>query len=935
MEKRKRSGLLIVTVTCLLSLLITSMGLCEDEPVKSESYEKALQLAARLSPEEKVGQLFLITFDGSEIKEESEIFKLISEYSVGGVVLKSGNENFSDSDHIIQNTYDLVSELQKIEWDTGNELGNKSSDMDYVNDYIPLFIGISQPGGSFPYDQMIGGLTSTPSQMAIGATWNTSLAKDVGELIGSELETLGFNLFFGPSLDVLDIIYSEGKENLGVRTFGGDPYWVGEMGAAYIEGIHQGSNNKIAVIVKNFPGRGSSDRLPEEEVATVRKSLEQLQLIELAPFLKVTAPNDSGVNFIADGLLSSHIRYQGFQGNIRATTKPISFDQNAMELLMDLSPLDIWRKTGGILVSDDLGSQAVNKFFNPSGVFIDARQVVRNAFLAGNDLLFMDQLRSTGDADRFVTYRKTMDLFAQKYKEDQAFSERVDASLIRILTQKFEMYDEFILEKVIPNSNKLSSLGSGVETVFEVALQAATLVNPSQKQINESLPLPPQFGEKILVFTDDQIVQQCEGCLPQDIFPVNGLQISMLNLYGPSGSGQIAKNQIISYSFDDLYDYVKSPFNRPDVEENLSKAKWVIFALREVNLKQPSSYALHDLLAEYPSALRDKNIMVFSFDVPYYFDATEISAFSAFYCLYSKLPSFVDVAARIIFQEITLQGASPVSVSGIAYDLITAMTPAPDQIISLSVDEDAARSILDEEGIEQINGDLGDTLPEFKLGDVLPVKTGIIVDHNNNPVPDGTVVRFTMNEQGTNTSIQQIESITENGVATASVSLQYAGMHEIRVVSEPALSSQILVLDISEEEAIVSAIAPTPFPTPDELLVHDESVLAAPEIDLEESNGKVSEWFIATAFSWALGVAAFYLLRNYYLVEDRIKIGGSSIVGGLFNTAWLIFDFPGSSPRYGTSGYVKLCFSVFVGMLIGGVVGWIFIRVLQNRSKKK
>jgi len=420
MEKRKRSGLLIVTVTCLLSLLITSMDLCEDEPVKSESYEKALQLAVRLSPEEKVGQLFLITFDGSEIKEESEIFKLISEYSVGGVVLKSGNENFSDSDHIIQNTYDLVSELQKIEWDTGNELGNKSSDMDYVNDYIPLFIGISQPGGSFPYDQMIGGLTSTPSQMAIGATWNTSLAKDVGELIGSELETLGFNLFFGPSLDVLDIIYSEGKENLGVRTFGGDPYWVGEMGAAYIEGIHQGSNNKIAVIVKNFPGRGSSDRLPEEEVATVRKSLEQLQLIELAPFLKVTAPNDSGVNFIADGLLSSHIRYQGFQGNIRATatTKPISFDQNAMELLMDLSPLDIWRETGGILVSDDLGSQAVNKFFNPSGVFIDARQVVRNAFLAGNDLLYMDQLKSTGDADRFITYRKTMDLFAYLQEND-------------------------------------------------------------------------------------------------------------------------------------------------------------------------------------------------------------------------------------------------------------------------------------------------------------------------------------------------------------------------------------------------------------------------------------------------------------------------------------------------------------------------------------
>ena len=93
MEKRKRSGLLILTVTCLLSLLITSIGICEDELGNSEAYQKALQLAARLSPEEKVGQLFLITFDGVEIGEESEIYKLILKYHVGGVVLKSENGN--------------------------------------------------------------------------------------------------------------------------------------------------------------------------------------------------------------------------------------------------------------------------------------------------------------------------------------------------------------------------------------------------------------------------------------------------------------------------------------------------------------------------------------------------------------------------------------------------------------------------------------------------------------------------------------------------------------------------------------------------------------------------------------------------------------------------------------------------------------------------
>ena len=112
MKKRNRSGLFIITVTCLISLLITTIGSGEDQSTYSESYQKALQLAARLSPKEKVGQLFLITFDGSKIDEESEIYQLISKYYVGGVVLKSENVNFPDSNNSLQNISNLVSDLQ-------------------------------------------------------------------------------------------------------------------------------------------------------------------------------------------------------------------------------------------------------------------------------------------------------------------------------------------------------------------------------------------------------------------------------------------------------------------------------------------------------------------------------------------------------------------------------------------------------------------------------------------------------------------------------------------------------------------------------------------------------------------------------------------------------------------------------------------------------
>ena len=54
-----------------------------------------------------------------------------------------------------------------------------------------------------------------------------------------------------------------------------ETFWVGRLGSAYIRGLHSGSGGQIAVIGKHFPGVGGSDRPIEEEVSTVRKSLER------------------------------------------------------------------------------------------------------------------------------------------------------------------------------------------------------------------------------------------------------------------------------------------------------------------------------------------------------------------------------------------------------------------------------------------------------------------------------------------------------------------------------------------------------------------------------------------------------------------------------------------------------------------------------------
>jgi beta-N-acetylhexosaminidase len=446
----------------------------------SDPQEQARAHLARLTPEERVGQLFLVTFKGRWAEEGSQIYELITKHHVGGIMLRAGNNNLTGPDDTIPALYELISSLQTKAFEYRPPLGNTNSK------YIPLFISISQEGDGYPYDQILNGMTPLPNQMTIAATWDVNLSREVGEVLGKELTALGINMVIGPSLDVLDFIYLEGDEDLGTRTFGGDPYWVGEMGRSYISGLHSGSQNRLAVIAKHFPGRGSSDRPPDEEVATVRKSLEQLKQMELAPFFAVTGNARDDLEKV-DGLLLSHIRYQGFQGNIRETTRPVSFDPAALEQVMALPPLDQWRDAGGVIVSDDLGSNAVRRFYGPIDQAFEARQVARNAFLAGNDLLYIDDLIATGDPDSFTTVVRTLEFFTQKYREDAVFAQRVDASVERLLTLKYRIYPSFALEDVIPSEDGLSQLGRGSTVTFRIAQQSATLINPDPAELAASL----------------------------------------------------------------------------------------------------------------------------------------------------------------------------------------------------------------------------------------------------------------------------------------------------------------------------------------------------------------------------------------------------------------------------------------------------------------
>jgi len=798
-----------------LSLFILLLLVGALPPVRAQQPDDpALRLLASMPPAARVGQLFIVTFPGTDIGAGSEIRDLIVQGRIGGVLLRPDNGNIVNEGDTPAQVAELVNGLQGLALEAA-QTPIPTEDGAVTSPYVPLFIAVERGGIRSSTTEVISGTTPLPSPMAIGATWDPAAAETVGTIMGEELSALGVNMLLGPSLDVLDTPRPTNAADLRTRSFGGDPYWVGQMGAAYVRGVHAGSGGRVAVVPGHFPGLGAADRPLSEEVSTVQKSLEQLKQIELAPFFVVARSDDPLAQ--ADGLLVSHIRYRGFQGNIYATTKPISFDPQAMQQLMALPELSAWRATGGVAVADDLGVRAVRRFYDPSEQSFNGLRIAREAFLAGNDLLILSHFALDDAWDsHFANIEEALNFFEERYETDTTFQALVDQAVLRILRLKLSLYgDAFDPDTVAVDAEGVAArVGRRTEQVALIARSAATLLSPPSPDLR---PAPPAADERIVIFTDDRQVSLCAGCPPSYVIPPDRLANTLVRLYGPRSTGQVRSSQVNSFTFSELIAYLDAPpTSSATLETALEQANWVLFAMLDVTAQEPQSAAVSRFLAERAGLLRDRRVVVFAFGAPYYLDTTEIAKLSAYFGLYSASDPFVETAAQALFDEFAFTGASPVTVTGINYNLIVQTQPNPSQVIQLFYD--VVRSgPPPEAGTPEPTPTLQPTpLPlEVRQGDTLRLRTSTIVDRNGHPVPDGTVVEFffTYPAEGLEHSTQVT---TRSGVAETTVQLDRVGQMQVSVRAEPVSRAVRLEMDIREgQPAVIVPITPTPSPTPE------------------------------------------------------------------------------------------------------------------------
>jgi beta-N-acetylhexosaminidase len=526
---------------------------------------------------------------------------------------------------------------------------------------------------------------------------------------------------------------------------------------------------------------------------------------------------------------------------------------------------------------------------------------------------------------------RILESFAQEYRNDQVFARLVDAAVTRILTKKINMYGQFNISDVAPSENDLAGIGSSQQVTFEVARNAATLISPDPQELNTLLPAPPSQVERIVFLTDTTLYRQCSGCLAMDTIAVDMFQKTVLRLYGPSGSGQVLANRLSSYSLNEL-NLMFDGTTETNIESALSNASWIIFSLTDVGNGQLD--LLRRFFSERPNLIRNKDIILFSFTAPYYLDATDISKLTAYYALYGKQPEFVDVAARLLFQQISLEGYSPVSIPAVGYDLITQTSPDPAQVIPLLLDQ-AEQPATEEPPGETLTPEPTPT-QLYKIGNTISVRAGPILDHNGHIVPDSTPVRFTMSTRDeTGSILQQVDAETLDGVARASFVIDKPGKVEIRVVSEPAVDSGALRFDATNEGVAVTVVVPDATQTP-EVIPPTPTVIVENDLISPEGYPRIGVWLLVLLAVFGSALLTFWAVSRMVSPRWGLRFALSVLVGGFGAYNYLALGFPHAVEWIGSEsgGAFGVLLFTLAGEALGIILVWIWARWLSEQESQ-
>src|SRR5690606_1063065 len=129
-------------------------------------------------------------------------------------------------------------------------------------------------------DRMPAPFLKLPTAQEVGRVNQSAYSLAVGQALGEEVASLGFNMNFAP---VLDVISNTNNPVIGDRAFGSETSTVIQHGIQVMKGIQ---STNVVPVIKHFPGHGDTAVDSHLDLPVVNKSLQQLKAFELLPFME-------------------------------------------------------------------------------------------------------------------------------------------------------------------------------------------------------------------------------------------------------------------------------------------------------------------------------------------------------------------------------------------------------------------------------------------------------------------------------------------------------------------------------------------------------------------------------------------------------------------------------------------------------------------------
>jgi beta-N-acetylhexosaminidase len=604
------TGLLLVVLCTLLCSSFAKEKYQQPGPIHldREGEKWAQKTLHKLTPEEKVGQLFMVWVRAEFLNlSDPEYLRLrdsLGKYHLGGFAMTVR----WDPPFLYRNQpYEAAELLNRMQQDSK----------------LPLLIAADFERG---VTMRLHGATEFPHAMAFGAAGKVEYAEAFGRITAQEARAIGVHWNFFPDADVNS---NPANPIINTRSFGEDPQQVGELVTAYIRAARA---NGMLTTVKHFPGHGDTATDSHLGVAQVTGDMARLKSVELPPFQKAI---EAGV----DSVMVAHVSVPALDSdpNHVATTSP--------SIVTGLLKNQLGFK--GIVVTDALDMAALTRLYSAH-----IGRAAVDAFKAGNDLLLIP-------ADLDASYRAMLEAVRSR----EITPAQLDASVLKILKAKASLS----LHKTrLVNLEALSTLVGEPENLAigqQIADDAITLVRDNGKLLplkpsgTAAPALPYQRGEEVrdstiaVVFSDDMRTESgrtLEHQLRERVADAHVIYVD------PRVATAMADD--VLKAVDNARAVIAAVYEVPTAGKVMNDANGLT---NSVGLSDASGALLQKVLDHAA-----ERTVVLAMGNPYL--AQDFPAVQNYLCTFSNATVSEVSAVKALFGEIAIRGHLPVSIPNVA-----------------------------------------------------------------------------------------------------------------------------------------------------------------------------------------------------------------------------------------------------------------------------